>query len=328
MADLTLTVTPLTKTMTADGPIAATETVPVAISAAADAADATLSIYEKISDASPLAECTITSGAGSLDLSTNEILALFADKPPTWKTNVVADLWDNASNRLIARGFITLYNRTASSVTSLRIGAQGEISVTLSGTLAAGTPIYRNGSGLAAACTATLSADFLGILRTGGEINDVRRCVTAGAVSVPDWALEPGAWYFLPSSGASLTKNAPTTTVVRPVGIAIDASTLVLIPHANVVQATSTTTHYLTYSHATRRFTAVSPTVTTAGTDSAGLIPCLDADGKLAAGMIPSQQTDIRAALAAEFAALADLDDPSIGELIARVNQISTILKG
>jgi hypothetical protein len=48
----------------------------------------------------------------------------------------------------------------------------------------------------------------------------------------------------------------------------------------------------------------------------------------MAAGMIPSQQTDIRAALAAEFAALADLDDPSIDALIARVNQISTILKG
>lgn len=321
---VTLTVDESRKRLSASAPLAARESVPVTVSPAAPAAGTCVLLITRFG--SPLASAVLTDGAGTLDLSTDAVLALFAGQPSDRAVTVDADLWNDTDKRLLGKGRVTLHN-TPASADSLRVAAAGELAMTLAAALPAGAPVMRDDAGQAAACRAANAKRLLGVLRTGGETGAAGRVVTAGAATVAGWGLTPGAWYYLSASSDALTPTAPEGYNVRPVGIALDADTLVLIPGTTVQQAAGAV-HYLTWDGLNQRLLAAAPAAASAGAASAGAIPCLDAAGKLDISMIPPAATaNALAALRAQFAALEALESPSLDQIISQLNAVTAILK-
>lgn len=332
LASVTLTVTEATLALTASRPFALRELVPVTVSPASCASGA--SVLTLTRNGLPVAECDLTDGVGELDLSTAEAVDLFSGLPSGWRLAVRAELWSTDDDRLIASSNVKLVNVLESSRSSVRIAAAGELSMTLAAAMPAGTPVMRDDDGNAAACRASNAHRFIGVLRTGGEAAASARVVTAGLAAVTGWpvtgdtGLTPGLCYYLDHSADTLTATPPSGYNVRPVGIAIDAATLALLPSIPIQTAADGTPHYLAYEQAGRRLMAVSPVAASLGAASANAIPMLGASGLLDASMLPDQTAASVAAVRALFAAFAPLEDPAYDDLVSAINSLIAILKG
>lgn len=325
IAAVTLSVTEATKSVAASAPFALREIVPVTVSPAAAASGTCLLSLSRYSVA--IAEATLTNGTGSLDLSTPEAAAVFEGMPLSARILVDLTLWSSTDNRLVAKGRAYVLNNPAAATVSLTIGSAGELSMTLAATLAAGTPVMRDDAGKAAVCLAANAHRLIGVLRTGGTANAAARVVTAGIPVVSGWGLVAGSCYYLPTSGTALTRTAPDGYNVRPVGIALSATALAIIPHPTI-QTVASGPHYLTWDAANRRMLAAAPAATSAGAADADRIPCLGADGRLSTTLLPDQTASAVAAVRAIFAETPLLDNPSYDDLIAAVNALITLLKG
>jgi len=325
---VTITVTEAAKTLSASGPLAVREEVPVLISPLAVAAGACTLSLERLGI--QIAEATLTDGSGTLSLATAEAVALFESMPAGYRIRVGAFLWHADEDRLIASGFITLINNPASARAATRIAAAGEARLVLSEALLAGAPIMIAAAGEAAPCLAANAHRLLGILRDDGEAADTRTVITAGICPLPSLTLVDGAAYYLSRTApAALTATPPDGYNVRPIGIAIGTAALAIIPHP-VIQSLASGTHFITWDTATRRFIAVAPAAASTGAPDAHRIPVLDAAGLLDASLIPTTDTTTAAltAHAALFASLSALDDPTINDIVTRLNAILAILKG
>lgn len=313
------------KRLTASGFFGLRETVALTASPAAEVAGTctlTLTFYGQA-----FAECELTDGAGSLDLSTAEAVAAFVGYPVIFRHAVDAELWNVTTATSVGKGRLYVENRSESVGASQRIAAAGELELTLSETLPAGTPVMLGDDGEAESCRAANAKRLLGILRSGAESGQKAKVVTAGIVSVPLWGLTAGVWYYLSTGADALTATAPEGYNVRPVGIAVDASTLALIP-GTTVQHAAGTPHYLTWDPLNQRLLSVAPVAATAGAASAGAIPCLDSGGQLDPAMIPAASAAAAiAAHRAQFSALAPLEDPTGPDTVALINALLSILQ-
>lgn len=312
------------KRLRASGPLGLRETATLVVSPSAPAAGTCTLTLTRLGTV--IAEATLTSGAGSIDLSTAEAVALFTGMPARARINLDAHLWSAAEDRLLAVGQMALLNNPEAARSTLRMAAAGELTMTLAGALDAGEPVKRDADGEAAGVQAGEGHLFLGITAAGGLAGASVRVVTAGIVAVADWGLSPGNCYYLSHGSVGLTATPPAGYNERPVGIALDANTLALVPQP-VVQslADSDDIHTLKWDTATRRFMAVAATATSAGVASAGLIPYLGADGKLSSTMLPEYLLQWHAL----FDGVADLPaDPTVSELVAKLAEILAILKG
>lgn len=273
---------------------------------------------------SPAAQADLTDGSGTIDLSTPEAIAFFAGLPASSTLAFDASLWSSDLDRLVGQGRITVANSPDSGTASLRIAAAGELRMALAEAINAGTPVKRDASGKAAPVGDSEAHLFIGIARTGGDPDDEVAVVTAGLVAVTAWGLTPGLAYYLPhTAGDPLTSEAPAAHTVRLVGLAADASTLIIAPAPAVQQTLGTAPHYLTWDHASRLFLAVAPA--TSAVPYA--IPALDAQGLIPAACIPSQSAAAIAAHRLQFAALSPLSDPTGPETVALINAMLSILK-
>lgn len=327
-APLAVTVDEAAKTLTFGGPIGLRESATVAVTPATPVTGDTLLTITRLGTV--LAEAELTDGAGTLDLATAEAIAVFAGLPARHVLTADAHLWHSHENRLLGTGVIRIINNPDAAGSALRVAAAGRLNMTLAAALDAGTAVKRDSSGNAAACAAADAHLLLGILAESGNPADSCPVVTAGIVTVAAWGLTPGACYYLSTgSTGALTATAPAGYNVRPVGIAIDAATLALIPQPTVqTLADSTDPHTLAWDPTYRRLIAQAAAASSAGAASAGLIPCLGADGKLDTTMMPDMTAAALAAHAALFADIEALSDPTIGELVAAHNAILAALKG
>jgi hypothetical protein len=329
-APLAVTVDEAAKTLTFGGPLGLRESAAVAVTPATPVTGATLITITRLGTV--LAEAELTDGAGTLDLNTAEAIAVFDGLPARHVLTADAHLWHSAEDRLLGTGVVRIVNNPASAGSALRVAAAGRLNMALATALDAGTAVKRDSSGNAAACAASDAHLLLGILAESGNPADSCPVVTAGIVTVADWGLTPGACYYL-STGTTgaLTSAAPAGYNVRPVGIAIDAATLALIPQPTVQTiADSADPHTIAWDPTARRFVAQAAAAASSGAGDAGLIPCLGADGKLDSTLMPDM-TD--AAIAAHAALFADIDEltlntSSIDKLTVKLNQILAILKG
>ena len=328
-ASVTLTVTETAKTLTASAPLAVRESIPIAISPLALAAGAcALTIIDKTD--TTLAEATLTDGLGTLDLSTAEAVALFADLPAGYRTQVWAILWHTDEDRLLAKSLVTIINNPESARAATRIGAAGEVRLVLASNMTAGQPVMIDDDGKATPCLAANAHRFLGILRQAGSTSDTRPIVTAGIAALPSLTLVDGSTYYLARTApAALTATPPEGYNVRPIGIAIGTAALAIIHHP-IIQSLASGTHFLTWDTTTGRFLAVAPAAASLGAADADRIPCLDAAGLLDSSLIPTTATSTAAltALATAFAGLDALTDPPVTEMVTRLNAILSILKG
>jgi len=269
-----------------------------------------------------LAQDEITDGAGILELSTDAIKAVFSGTP--LHHSVTADIQaHDESGGLLGSGKVVIKN-TADAFSVLRTANAGVLSGTLAETLAAGTPVKRSAAGLIEGCSAAYAADYLGILKTGGASGTAAKIVTAGIAVIPDWGLSAGATYYIARNASAITATVPEGYNVRPVGIAVDADTLVIL-NAPVVETAAG--DYLVFDVATRRFKTAAALDASAGAESAGAVVKLDAAGKIDASMVPDVSAAALAAVAAAFTGKIPLDDPDGDELLARLNEISEALR-
>lgn len=312
------------KRLRASGPLGLRETATLVVSPSAPAAGTCTLTLTRLGTV--IAEATLTSGAGSIDLSTAEAVALFTGMPARARINLDAHLWSAAEDRLLAVGVIPLLNNPEAARSSLRMAAAGELTMTLAGALDAGKPVKRDAAGKAAGVQAGEGHLFLGVTADGGLAGATVRVVTSGIVAVADWGLTPGNRYYLAHGSVGLTATAPAGYNERPVGIALDAGTLALASHP-VVQslADSATPHTVAWDTATRRFLALEAARTSSGAADAGRIPCLGADGVLSSTLLPDYLLQWHAL----FDDVADLSaDPTVNELVAKLAEILAILKG
>lgn len=326
-APASVTVDETAKTLTFAGPLGLRESATVTVTPATPVTGDTLLTVTRLGTV--LAEAELTDGSGTIDLNTAEAIAVFAGLPARHTLTADAHLWHSGEDRLLGAGVVRIVNNPADAGSALRVAAAGRLNMTLAAALDAGTPVKRDSSGNAAACSASEAHLLLGILAESGNPGDSCPVVTAGIVTLPAGRLLPGACYYLSHGIAALTDTAPDGHNVRPVGIAIDSVNLALIPHP-VVQtlADSADPHTIAWDPAARRFVAQAAAAESAGAASAGQIPCLDASGLLSATMMPDMTADALAAHAALFAAVGTLTDPTVNELVAAVNAIIAILKG
>lgn len=312
------------KSMRFSGPLAVRELVPISLSPAAMAAGESVLTVER--HGVELAETTLTNGEGTLDLSTQEAVAMFASLPSRARLTCSVHLWHVAEDRLLASGTVMLVNNPEALRSTLRMAAAGELRMVLAEALDAGKPVKRDAAGKAAGVQAGEGHLYLGIVAESGLAGASVRVVTAGIAAVAGWGLAPGNRYYLAHGAVGLTTTAPAGYNELPVGIALDAATLVLA-NQPVVQslADSDVVHTLKWDTATRRFLAVAAVATSAGAASAGLIPYLGVDGKISTTMLPDYLLQWHNL----FAGVSDLPaDPTVGEVIAKLSEILTTLKG
>lgn len=270
-----------------------------------------------------LAQDSITDGAGTIDLSTSSLATLFSGTPLNHSVSVDISVSDSSAG-LLGNGSVVLEN-TADGFSVLRVAGAGQIAGVLAESLSAGTPFRRTAAGLFAGCTAEDAADYLGILKTGGDAGASADGITAGIVQIPDWGLAPGFAYYLTHGLTELTANAPSGYNVRLVGIAWDADTLLLLDTMTVETATG---DFLTYDVTSRRLRMVAAVEFGGDILDAGKMVKLDSRGKLQPSVIPDISGTALSAVRDVFEGVAELVNPTGAEKTDRINLLLTKLQG
>lgn len=310
------------KTLRFSGPLAVRELATVTLLPAAAAAGTVILTLMRYNET--IAEANIENAAGAIDLSTTQAVKLFTALPAHQRIDCKVHLWHDTDKRLLATGRCMLVNNPEAARSTVRMAAAGELTMELAAALDAGTPVKRDALGKAAAVQAGEAHLYLGIAVESGLAGDTVRVVSAGLAAVAGWGLDPGRCYYLAHGVAALTATAPAGYNERPVGIAIDESTLALLNNPVVQsQADSAVPHTVAWESATQRFIARTAARTSSGPADEGRIPCLDVDGKLNDSLLhPFLRHSI-------FYSVADLPtDPTVHQVVELLNLILLTLKG
>ncbi len=271
-----------------------------------------------------LGSCAVADGSGTFAVTDRLMLDAFAGMAPTYSLPLTVQFLD-ADGYLLGRGRCWVLNRAAGEAAPDAAG--GALAPSAGEAIPAGAPVLIS-AGLARICTAGNASGFVGIAVAGADLGAACRIEVPGRrVTVPGWGLTPGAAYYLPQSGGALTASLTGVNIVRMVGIATDASTLLLIDSLTVQSGASGTASYLVWDPSARRIVALSAAAAGGGA-AAGKIAALDASGVFDKSLLPSLTGEAVAAVRGLFADMAVLDNPTDAELLAAVNQLIERLKG
>lgn len=320
---VTVTLNAATKRLTFSGPIAGGSTEVVSVTPALSAGSLRVFSASRVR----VAECAISGSAGSLVTTGSALLDLLADVP-VCSAGMPFDvsLYDASDNLLGSGRAAILANAAAGSEAVVPVG--GPLTLAAGEDIPAGAPL-RILSGELRICTASNAAGFVGIAEAAALTGANCTAARWGAVTVAGWGLTAGAVYYLPQTGGALTADLTDVNIVRPVGIATDAATLLLIGGGLSVQAGATgTASYLVWDADAKRLVALSA-AQAGGAGNANKLLALDASGMIPASAVPAAVTAAAlAAVRALFADMLPLTDPSSEELTVAVNQLVSRLKG
>lgn len=317
---LTLTLDAARKRMKFSGPLAAGSCEALTV------VPATVSGTVRLLNGSgvELGSCTVTDGAGTFETNNPLLLAAFAGLHVSYVLGLDTELCDT-DGYLLGRGRCAVLNHTDDTTTGTSAG--GVLAPLAGELIPAGAPVMLV-EGAARICTAGNASGFVGIAPAGAEIGAACKIEVPGRrVTIPGWGLTAGAAYYLPQSGGALTASLTGVTIVRMVGIATDASTLLLSESLTVQAGASGTGSYLVWDGSARRIVALAAAAAGGGA-AAGKIPALDASGVLDKSLLPSVTAEAVAAVRGIFADMNVLENPTDTELLAAVNQLITRLKG
>jgi len=173
-----------------------------------------------------VAEGAVVAGATcDLDLNTDALVALFAGRSAFYRASLVLRIWDDASDALIARDACRVSNNEAPE-DGETISPVGTLIAAEPIVMGQVVRIDQNGkAALASNLSRAYVAAAIGVAGATAAVGGVVPVVTRGPMSCPTWAWTPGAAVYMSANG-ELSHSAPALWPVARVGVAQDTDTI------------------------------------------------------------------------------------------------------
>jgi hypothetical protein len=280
-----------------------------------------------LKDGVVVAEGAVVAGATcDLDLNTDALVAIFAGRPAFYRASLVVRVWDDAADALIARDTCRVSNNDATEDGGLPNPV---------GSLIAAEPISmgqvvridQNGkAALASNLSRAYVASAIGVAGATAAVGGAVPIVTRGPMSCPTWAWTPGAAVYMSANG-ELSHSAPALWPVARVGVAQDADTIWITMWPGATERGERGYAGANGSTgATGPVGAQGPAGVVGAQGPAGPQGIQGIRGIQGIGSIQGDSS--AAAIVAAFAATNELVNPSVDDIVTRLNFMLATLKG